>query len=64
MHSHVSIHMCTKYSHFICTFLGDQASKLFLIGKEEVGLGAWFISKAFYGLLFILHDLAAVLGLI
>lgn len=64
MPSHVSTHKCTEYSYFICTFLEDQASKLFLIGKEEVGLGAWFISKAFHRFLFLLNNLAAVLGLI
>lgn len=64
MHSHVSIRKCREYSHFISTFLGDQASKLFLIGKEEVGLEAWFINKAFHRSLFILTDLVAVLGLI
>lgn len=63
-HSYVSIHKYTEYSPFICTFLGDQPSKLFLTGKEEVGLGAWFINKIFHKTLFILHNLVVVLGLI
>lgn len=62
MHSHGSLHKCTVYSHFICIFLGDQASKLFLTGKEGICLGTWFISMAFHR--FILNDLVAVLGLI
>lgn len=59
----MSLYKGIEYSHFTCTLLGDQASKLFLNGKEDVGLGAWFISKAFHRSLFVLNDLVAVLGL-
>lgn len=46
MHSHVYIHKHTEHCHFSFTFLGDDASKLFLVEKERVGLGAWFVSEA------------------
>ena len=47
MHSHLPIYISNaERCHFSFTFLGDQASELFLVEKEEVGLGAWFVSEA------------------
>lgn len=43
MHSHISLYISTQST---VTFLGDHASKLFLVEKERVGLGAWFVSEA------------------